>query len=51
MTERTASGEGTAAGFRRARKPAEKAQRRAAILPAAAGLVEEERLEDVSLNA
>jgi hypothetical protein len=37
--------------FRRARKPAEKAQRRAAILRAAAGLVEEERLEDVSLNA
>ena len=37
--------------FRRSRKPAEKAHRRAAILRAAADLVEEERLEDVSLNA
>jgi TetR/AcrR family transcriptional regulator len=40
-----------AASFRRARKPAEKAQRRAAILRAAAELVEEEGLEDVGLNA
>ena len=44
--------EGTAAvPFQRARKPAEKAQRRAAILRAAAELVEEERMEDVGLNA
>jgi len=50
-TERTADGEGATVGFQRARKPAEKAQRRAAILRAAAELLGEERLEDVGLNA